>query len=83
MKSIIYSTDARKVLDRIPANESARIRGKIKQYAEGPSSLANNVKALVGTSFVRLRVGSWRVVMDDQVQVLGIVKVGPRGSVYD
>ncbi len=83
MKPILYSKESLKELDRIPANEAARIRAKIRQYAEDPASLANNVKALKGSSFIRLRVGDWRVVMDDQGHVLGIVRIGPRGGVYD
>ena len=71
------------MLGRIPANDATRIREKIKQYAENPDSLANNVKALKGSPFIRLRVGDWRVVMDDQGHVLGIVRIGPRGGVYD
>ncbi len=83
MKRIVYSKESLKLLARIPATDAQRIRGKIKQYAEDPASLANNVKAMVGSPFIRLRVGDWRVVMDDQGHVLGIVRVGPRGGVYD
>ena len=83
VKRIIYSKESLKVLDRIPANDAKRIRGKIKQYAEDPASLANNVKTLVGSRYIRLRVGDWRVLMDDQGHVLGIVRIGPRGGIYD
>lgn len=83
MRRIIYSSESVKMLGRIPANDATRIREKIKQYAENPDSLANNVKALKGSPFIRLRVGDWRVVMDDQGHVLGIVRIGPRGGVYD
>jgi mRNA interferase RelE/StbE len=83
VKRIIYSKESLKTLDRIPANEAARIRAKIKQFATDPGSLANNVKALSGVPFIRLRVGDWRVLMDDQGHVLGIVRIGPRGGVYD
>ena len=44
---------------------------------------ANNVKALVGSPYIRLRVGDWRVVMDDQGAILEIVKIGPRGGIYE
>lgn len=83
MRPIVYSREAQKTLDRIPVNEANRIRAKIKQFAEDPQSLANNVKALAGLPFVRLRVGDWRVIMDDRGHVLGIVKIGPRGGIYD
>lgn len=83
MRPIVYSREAQKTLDRIPVNEANRIRAKIKQFAEDPQSLANNVKALAGLPFVRLRIGDWRVIMDDRGHVLGIVKIGPRGGIYD
>lgn len=46
-------------------------------------TIAINVKALKGSPFIRLRVGDWRVVMDDRRRVLSVLKVGPRGGVYD
>ncbi|WP_119389381.1 type II toxin-antitoxin system RelE family toxin [Taklimakanibacter lacteus] len=83
MESIAYSKSALRTLRRIPANEARRIVDKIEQYASDPGSQANNVKALTGSSYLRLRVGDWRVIMDDQGQVLGILKIGPRGGIYD
>lgn len=67
----------------VPVTEATRVRAKIDQYAEEPASLANNVKALVGSPFIRLRVGDWRVIMDDRNRVLEVVKIGPRGGVYE
>lgn len=67
----------------MPRTDADRIRQKVRQYADDPSSLANNVKALVGSPFVRLRVGDWRVIMDDRFRVLEVLKVGPRGAVYE
>lgn len=83
MKAVAYSKAAAKTLRRISAAEADRIRLKVRQFADDPASLANNVKALVGTPYVRLRVGDWRVVMDDRGNVLEVLKVGPRGGVYD
>jgi mRNA interferase RelE/StbE len=83
MKQIAYSKSALKTLGRIPANEAKRIIFKIEQYATDRRSLANNVKALIGSSYVRLRVADWRVIMDDQGNVLEILNIGPRGGIYD
>lgn len=66
----------------MPANTAVRIRTKIVQYAADPASQANNVKALQGRQGLRLRVGDWRVIMDDGV-VLEILEIGPRGSIYE
>lgn len=79
-KSVAYSRSALRVLRRMPANLSRRIMGKIDQYAADPKSQANNVKALKGSSFIR--VGDWRVIMDDQGNVLAVLEIGPRGDVY-
>ena len=73
MKQVTYTRNATKALDRMPANVARRIREKISQYAVDPSSQANNVKALAGSSYLRLRVGDWRVIMDDQGNVLEIM----------
>lgn len=68
---------------RMPATTARRVRAKIDQYAADPVSLANNVTALKGSAYVRLRVGNWRVVMDEQGVVLEIIDIGPRGGIYD
>ncbi len=67
----------------MPANEAARITSKIQQFASDPKSLANNIKVLVGSPYIRLRVADWRVIMDNQGNVLEVLKVGPRGGIYD
>lgn len=83
MKSVTYKPAALKVLRRMPRNEAERIRTKVRQYADDPASQANNVKALKGREGIRLRVGDWRVIMDDQAEVLDVLKIGPRGGIYD
>lgn len=83
MKQISYTKAAIRALRRMPANTSALIRSKIEAYAADPASQANNVKALKGREGVRLRVGDWRVIMDDRGNVLAVLDVGPRGGVYD
>lgn len=83
VKKIAYSKSSLKVIRRLPADEAKRITSKIEQYASDPKSLANNVKALVDSPFIRLRVSDWRIILDDQGNVLEVLKIGPRGSVYD
>lgn len=82
MKKIAYSKASIKVLRHLPANEAKRIVLKIEQYANDPKSLANNVKALTGSPHIRLRVGDWRIIMDDNGNILEIVNIGPRGRIY-
>ena len=84
MKEITYSRAALKSLMRMPANVSRNIRAKIAQYAADPASLANNVSALKGEpGHFRLRVGDWRVVFSEDGTVIAIIRIAPRGSVYE
>lgn len=82
MKTITYRKSALKVLQRMPRPESKRIQGKIKAYAEDPESQRNNIKALKGGDYIRLRVGDWRVIIDEHGDVLDIINIGARGGVY-
>jgi len=82
MKPITFTRSAAKALRRMPANTAARIVAKVEEYAADPASQANNVKALKGRDGVRLRVGDWRVIMEDGI-VLQVLEIGPRGGIYD
>lgn len=82
MKQVTYSRAAIKVLRRMPRDTADRIMAKVDQYAADPASLANNVTALAGREGIRLRVGDWRIIMDDG-QVLAVLQIGPRGGIYD
>lgn len=82
VKTVTYSKLALKVLSRIQPKLAARIMDKVDQFAVDPESQANNVKALVGSAHIRLRVGGWRVIMNDQGVVLLVLEIGPRGDIY-
>ncbi len=83
MKQISYTKAAIRVLRRMPANTARLIRSKIETYARDPASQANNVKFLKGRVGIRLRVGDWRIIMDDDGNVLAVLDIGPRGGIYD
>ena len=79
-----YSRDAQKTLRAIPANTRRLIVQKVEQYAENPSSLANNVKALQGMpGHLRLRVGDWRILFRRDGAVIAVTRIAPRGGAYD
>ena len=82
MLNIAYSKQAIRFLRRMPANQAALIRQKITAYAENPSSLAAQVNKLQERDGYRLRVGKWRVIFDQDGNVLAILEIGPRGGVY-
>lgn len=83
MRAISYTRQALKALRRMPADTAQRIIAKIEQYAQEPETQANNVAALKGREGIRLRVGDWRVIMNDDGVVLAVLEIGPRGSVYE
>ena len=83
MKRISFTKAAIRALRRMPANTATLIRSKIEAYATDPASLGNNVKSLKGREGIRLRVGDWRVIMDDQGNVLAVLDIGPRGGFHD
>ena len=83
MRAISYTRQALKALRRMPADTAQRIIAKIEQYAQEPETQANNVTALKGQEGIRLRVGDWRVIMNDDGVVLAVLEIGPRGRVYE
>lgn len=84
MKRLVLTKEALRALDRMPVNDSVRIRAKLAQYIVEPKTLSRNVRALCGTKdLLRLRVGNWRVLFTDAGQVVQIVKIAPRSSAYD
>lgn len=84
MKQVEYARDAAKMLQRMNRATAQRIRGKIRQYAEDPASLANNVIIMKGEEGLRrMRVGDWRVIFTEDLVVLLVIRIAPRGGAYD
>lgn len=83
-RRVEYSRQAAKTLMRIDAATSARLRAKVSQLANDPASLANNITLLKGgEGLSRLRVGDWRVVYTETLVIVSVVRIGPRGGVYE
>lgn len=83
-RRVEYSRQAAKTLMRIDAATSARIRLKIRQLADDPASLANNILPMKGgEGLFRLRVGDWRVIYTETLVIVSVIRIGPRGDVYD
>ena len=84
MFKVQYRASAAKMLRRMPRNVAKTVVRKIDQLAVSPYAPNNNVTRLKGEEGYRLRVGDWRVLYEihDDVLVIEIVKIGPRGGVY-
>jgi mRNA interferase RelE/StbE len=82
VKQVIVLSLAAKALRKHRA-DAERILSKIEAYAANPTAQANNVKALRGSTALRLRVGEFRVIFEETDGEIIVTKIGPRGSVYD
>lgn len=81
MKQITHTKTTIRALRKIPVNTSKHIVSKIRDYAVNPPRQANNVKKLQGRNGIRLRVGDWRVIIEDGI-VLAVLDISPRGGIY-
>lgn len=63
----------KRALDRLPHKHRRLIRSKVDDLAREPYTPNNNVKALKGSPYYRLR--------DDEL-ILLVLQIGPRGGVY-
>lgn len=84
MFGIEYSKSARKALKSMPRNTARLIVEKVEALAANPHAPNNNVKKLRNYPGYRLRVGDLRVVylLQEQVLLITVVKIAPRGDVY-
>ena len=82
MKQVRYTADALKSLKR-HGNVADRIMRTMREYADGTGAHANNVRALQGSSALRLRVGDYRVIFNETETEIIVTGLGPRGSIYD
>lgn len=84
MYRLIIMKSADKTLRKLPRNDARRIQAKLIQLAEDPYAPNNNVTKLQNRDSYRLRVGDWRVIyeINDAQVIIYVVKIGPRGQVY-
>jgi len=82
MKRVRYTTDAVKSLKR-HGNMADRIMRPMREYAEGTGAQANNIKAMQGSSGLRLRLGDYRVAFEEAETEIVVTGLGPRGRIYD
>lgn len=81
---IFIRKKAKKTLESLSRTDRNRIAQKIKRLGEDPDDLSLDIKPLKGGPYFRLRVGDWRVVFDrdDELKIIAIEKVKPRGGAY-
>jgi mRNA interferase RelE/StbE len=73
---------ARKTLNGLPAAARTAIMTKLEAYAADPPSVAGSVTKLVGFPHLRMRVGDYRVIFDEDTMTVLVVEVGHRKDIY-
>ncbi|WP_298331742.1 type II toxin-antitoxin system RelE/ParE family toxin [Asticcacaulis sp.] len=79
MKAIIYEPAAERALERINARDRARIEDRLETYA---LTGHGDIKAMKGLPLLRLRVGDYRVLFTEDLQVLDVIDLGHRRDIY-
>ncbi|WP_051555272.1 type II toxin-antitoxin system RelE family toxin [Legionella fairfieldensis] len=82
--TLLIKKQAKKALQSVPQPDKTRITEKIVLLGKNPDNPILDIKKLQGEPYFRLRVGSWRIIFDrdDQVKIISIEKIKPRGGVY-
>jgi len=82
--TIIIKQQARNKLQSLSRPDRFRLADKIELLGENPDNTELDIKKLEGEPYYRMRVGNWRVIFDrqDEVSVIAIEKIKPRGDAY-
>lgn len=82
--TVLIKKQAKKTLQSLSRPDRNRITEKIMLLGRDPDAPLLDVKPLQGQPYYRLKVGDWRVIFDrdDEVKVIAIEKVKPRGGAY-
>lgn len=79
MKSVTFTSAARKAFRRLPSDVQAQLLSKMGRYG---ATGAGDVVKLAGVDGARLRSGDYRVIFTETDDTLDIVTVGHRRDVY-
>lgn len=82
--TLFIKKQAKKALQSVPQPDRTRITEKIVLLGKDPDDPILDIKKLKGEPYFRLRVGSWRIIFDrdDEVRIISIEKIKPRGGAY-
>ena len=77
MKTIILTLSAAKDLDALPRGARAQVEAGLDQYA---MTGLGDVKTLQGRAGYRLRIGSYRVIFDEDATTILAIYIGRRAT---
>jgi mRNA interferase RelE/StbE len=77
------ASTARRDLRKLDPPIRVRVLTALDRYVQAPAM--GDVRKLVGSDHLRLRVGDWRVrfARDDETRTIVVLRVLPRGRAYD
>ena len=81
-----WKSRAIKSLRRLVPQQREQVIAKVEQYAADPDSLRNQVRRLANSEYLRLRVGSYRVLFTVQhgdIAIMVVEGVRHRREAYD
>jgi mRNA interferase RelE/StbE len=81
---VIIPPKAKKTLRKLQPKRRQQILQKLEALAKDPYAPNNNVKALTGSPYYRLRVADYRILYelhDGKLQLL-VIEIGTRGDIY-
>ena len=79
---LLIKASAAKELEALPAKDRSRVVTKVRGLADNPRP--QGCEKLAGRDLLRVRQGKYRVLyeVEDQSQVITIIKIGHRRDVY-
>ena len=82
--TLYIKRQAAKKLKSLQRPDRFRIIEKVELLAINPDNPELDTKKLEGEPYYRLRVGDWRIISDrrDDVRIIAIEKIKPRGDAY-
>ncbi len=80
MKTIVFTPAATRQWVKLSGEIRRRIDGRLTEFA---ASGKGDVKRLKGRAGLRLRIGDWRVILDEKGETIIVVAVGHRREIYD
>lgn len=82
--TLLIKKQAKKALQSLGRTNRNRIAEKIKCLGDDPDNPSLDIKPLQGEPYYRLRVGQWRIIFDrdDEIKIIAIEKIKPRGGAY-
>lgn len=82
--SLLIKNQAKQKLRSLNRPDRNRITEGIVKLGNNPDDPGLDIKPLEGEPYLRLRVGDWRIIFDrdDEIRIISVEKIKPRGDAY-